>query len=106
MLDLDLIDAGWWRDVQLRIDATEGSTLQIVADDAKRAQILDWIKSIAMTAPSAPYFAWVREVAIHRFPMEMADLQALTWERDPQGSLLDLSTVNVGLLQDVARIYF
>jgi hypothetical protein len=106
MLDLDVIDAAWWRDVQLRIDATEGSSLQIMADDDKRSQIREWIKSIGTTAPSAQYFAWVREVAIHRFPLAMADLQALTWERDPQGSVLDLSTVGSGLLQDVARIYF
>lgn len=106
MLDLKVIESGWWRDVQLRIDASGGSSLEITADDAKRAQILDWIKTIAMNLPSDKYFNWVREVAIHRFRIAMPDLQALTWERDPQGMILDFSGVSSGLLQDVARIYF
>jgi hypothetical protein len=106
LLDLKVIESGWWRDVHLRIDATEGSSLQIVADDQKRQQILDWIKTIAMAPPSEKYFNWVREVAVHRFRMAMPDLQALTWERDPQGTVSGLSTVPRELVQDVARIYF
>jgi hypothetical protein len=106
ILDLKLIDSGWWRDVELRIDATEGAELQIVAGEEKRAQILGWIKSIATTPLSDKYFAWVREVAIHHFKTEMPELQALTWERDPQGSLADLSSISSGLLQDVAGLYF
>jgi hypothetical protein len=106
LLDLKVVESGWWRDVYLRIDATQGSSLQIVADDQKRAQILDWIKAIATTPPSEKYFNWVREVAVHRFWIAMPDLQALIWERDPQGTVLDLSTVTPQLVQDVARIYF
>jgi hypothetical protein len=106
LLDIKVIESGWWRDVHLRIDATEGSSLQIVADDEKRQQILDWIKAIGMAPPSEKYFNWVREVAVHRFWMAMPDLQALTWERDPQGAVSDLTTVTPQLVQDVARIYF
>jgi hypothetical protein len=50
--------------------------------------------------------AWAREVAIHRLGTIQADLQALTWERDPQGVMQDLKTVSTGHVQDVARIYF
>jgi len=106
LLDLKVIGSGWWHDVHLGIDATEGSSLQIVADDQKRQQILDWIKVIAMAPPSGKYFNWVREVAAHRFWTAMPDLQAITWERDPQGTVSDLSTVTPELVQDVARIYF
>src|SRR5207249_2509198 len=52
ILDLKVLDAGWWREVELRIDASEGSTLQIRADDERRAQVLEWIKAIASTPPS------------------------------------------------------
>ena len=106
IIDLKLIDSGWWRDAELRIDATEGAELQIAAGDEKRAQILGWIKSIGTTPLSDKYFAWAREVAIHRFKTTMPDLQALTWERDPQGSVADLSSISSGLLQDVVRLYF
>ena len=106
IIDLKLIDSGWWRDAELRIDGTEGAELQIAAAEEKRAQILGWIKSIGTTPLSDKYFAWAREVAIHRFKTTMPDLQALTWERDPQGSVADLSSISSGLLQDVARLYF
>src|SRR5439155_8514937 len=82
MLDLRVIQAGWWRDVELLLDASEGSALQIRADEQKRQQILQWIKDIAAHAPSEKDFAWMREVAIHRFDMVRPDIQALTWERD------------------------
>ena len=106
LLDMKVFAAGWWPEVQLRIDATEGSTLQINADDEKRAQILEWIKAIAIAAPAETYFNWAREVAIHRFDAVRADLQALTWERDPQGAIQDLETISAKHVQDVARIYF
>jgi hypothetical protein len=106
ILDLKVIESGWWRDVSLRIDAGEGSTLQIQATEQQRAQILNWIKTVAATPPADAYFAWAREVAMHRFDSVLADLQALTWERDPQGMVADLEAVSPQHVQDVARIYF
>jgi len=106
ILDLKLIDSGWWRDAELRIDVNEGAELQIAAGEENRAQIFGWIKSIGTTPLSDKYFAWAREVAIHRLKTTIPDLQALTWERDPQGSVADLSSISSGLLQDVARLYF
>lgn len=106
MLDLKLIEAGWWKEAKLSIDATEGSGLQIVAEDDKRAQILEWIKAVGTTAPPDKYFSWAREVAVHRFRLAMPDMQALIWERDAQGTVPDLSAVSRDLIQDVARIYF
>jgi len=106
ILELQAIDSGWWHEVQLRIDAGEGSNLQIEGNDTQRAQILQWIKSISMTPLPEKYFTFAREVAIHRFDLARPDLQSLTWERDPQGILLDLSTVTPQLVEDVARIYF
>ncbi len=105
-LDLRLIQAGWWRDVELRIEAGAGTSLQIRADDEHRAQILGWIKEIAMRPLSENDFARVREVAIHHFGFSLPDLQALTWERDPRGALQGLSTIGFQHVQDVARIYF
>jgi hypothetical protein len=106
VLDLKLIEAGWWRDASLRIDAGEGSGLLIQADEARRAQILDWIRTFASAPPSDMYYAWAREVAAHRFDSARTDLQALTWERDPQGTIQDPETVLLKHVQDVARIYF
>jgi hypothetical protein len=105
MVKLRIIEAGW-RDTDVRIDAGVGSDLQIAGDDDHRAAIRDWIKSIVMTPPSDRYFQWAREVAIHRFAGAVPDLQCLTWERDPQGTIQDLSTIAPQHVQDVARIYF
>ena len=55
---------------------------------------------------SDAYFNFAREVAIHRFDLVRADLQALTWERDRQGSISDFATIMLQQVQDVARIYF
>jgi hypothetical protein len=43
---------------------------------------------------------------MHRFESVRPDLQALTWERDPQGTVQDLETITAMHVQDVARIYF
>ncbi len=113
MLDLKIIQAGWWRDVQLRISADVGSTLQIRADERSvgsdntmRAQILAWIREIGSAKPDDAYYAWVREVAIHHLDDARKDLQLLIWERDPLGAIPDLETISSSHVQDVAKIYF
>lgn len=106
ILDLNVIEAGLGANVQLRIDAGSGSELQIQANDAQRAQILAWIRDIANKPLPDAYFAWVREAAIHRFQSVQPSLQALVWNRDPQGAVQDLALVSAQQLQDVARIYF
>jgi len=106
ILELRLIESGLSQTSSLRIDASDGSDLQINAGDADRAQIVEWIRSIANGSMPETYFTWAREVAIHRFDAIQPDLQALTWERDPQGSVQDLETVSAKHVQDVARIYF
>jgi len=106
MLDRKVIESGWSHDVELRISASDGATLNIQADATKRSQILEWIKGIAAEKPSDADMAWAREVAIHRLGSVQVDLQSLTWERDPQGVVQDLETVGAGHVQDVARVYF
>jgi len=106
ILELKLLESGWWHEAGLRVDASEGSALEIHVPDEERAQVLDWIKAIAEKPLPDAYFAWAREVAIHHFDTALADLQALTWERDPQGTIQNLATVSAGHVQDVARIYF
>jgi hypothetical protein len=106
ILDLKIIESGWWRDVSVRIDAGQGTDLQIVAPADKRQQILAWIKTVAEAPPADSFFEWVREVSMHQFANIRADLQALTWEHDPQGTVQDLQTVSAKHVQDVARIYF
>ena len=106
ILDLKVIQAGWWPDVELRIDANEGSALQIRADAEQRQRIIEWIKDIAAHPPADKDFSWMREVAIHRFNAVRSDIQALTWERDPQGTIQDIGTIVPKFLQDVAQIYF
>ena len=106
MLDVRIIQAGWWHDVDLRIDANEGSILQIRGDEEKRRRILEWIKDIATHALPDKDFAWMREVAIHRFDKFRPDIQALTWERDPRGTIQDIQTIVPKFVQDVAQVYF
>ena len=106
LLDRKLIEAGWWRDVELKISASEGSTLAVTADEARRARIIEWIKRWGSERPTDTDMAWAREVAIHRFGTIQAYFQAVNWERDPQGVIQDLETVSAGHVQDVARIYF
>jgi hypothetical protein len=106
IVDMKVIEAGWFRDVQLRIDAGEGSTLVVEGDPAKSDVVVEWIKSIATTPPTEKYFNFAREVAVHRFDLVRADLQALTWERDRQGAIPDFTTITPQQVQDVARIYF
>lgn len=106
LVNLKIIESGWWHEVSVRIEASSGSDLQIAADEEHRAAILDWIKSIAMNPPSEKYFQWAREVAMHRLAGTAADLLSLAWERDPQGTLQDLATIAPQHVQDVARIYF
>jgi hypothetical protein len=106
ILDIKVIESGWSRDAMPRIDAAEGSNLQIPASDENRQQVLDWIQNIANTPLSDSYFTWAREVAVHHFDNVLPDLQALTWERDPKGAVQDPATVSAKHVQDVARIYF
>lgn len=106
LLDRKLIEAGWWRDVELKISASDGSTLIIMADADRRTRIIEWIKRWVSERPSDAEMAWAHEVALHRFGTIQADLQALIWEREPQGILQDLQTVSAGHVQDVARVYF
>ncbi len=106
LLDLKIIQAGWWYEAELHINAGEGSALQIRADSAKRAQILDWIQRIVSEKPSDSDFLFVREVALHRYDTIRPHLQALIWERDPQGIPEDIETISAAHVQDVARIYF
>jgi hypothetical protein len=106
LLDRKLIEAGLWGDTELKISASEGSTLLITGEANTRARILEWIRRFAMERPSDADIAWAREVGVHRLGTVQADLQALIWERDPQGSIQDLETVSAGHVQDVARIYF
>ena len=106
ILELKVIQAGWWPEVELRIDANEGAVLQIRSDPDKRERIIEWIKEFGVHAPPDKDFAWMREVAVHRFDTVRSDLQALTWERDPQGTIQDIETIVPKFVQDVAQIYF
>jgi hypothetical protein len=106
IVDLKLIETGWWRDVSIRIDAGQGSDLQILGTDEKRAQVLDWIKKLIAAPLPDEYFSVVREIAIHRFDSIRLDLHALTWERDPMAVVQGPETTSAKLVQDVAQRYF
>jgi hypothetical protein len=106
MLDRKVIAAGWWSDVDLGIDATRGATLQITATPDKKGRIVEWIKGIANEDLPEADFAWAREVARHRFAIEQMDVQSLTWQQDPSGTVQDVQTVSAQHVRDVARVYF
>ncbi len=106
MLDRKLIEAGWWTDVSLRIDAGHGSTLQIIALPEKKSRVIEWMKQVGGENISDADFALVREVALHHFAEKQMDLQSLTWHQDPSGIVQDIETVSAAHVRDVARIYY
>jgi hypothetical protein len=113
MIDRRLIEAGWWGDAVLRIDATQGSTLQILASPEQKSRIIQWIREIGSDASeggrnstSDENFAWAREVATHHFAEAQMDLQSLTWQQDPMGQVQNIQTVSAPHVRDVARIYY
>jgi len=106
LLDLKLIDAGWWRDASIHIDAGETSGLGVHASIEKRVRILEWIRVLAAAPPTAADFIRLREVAIHHLDDAWAELQTFVWERDPLATLPDLKTVSAKHVQNVARSYF
>jgi hypothetical protein len=106
LVDLKLIDAGWWGKAEVRIDANDGADLAIRGDEEVRARIIEWISAIGKGAVPEDYSSWAREIAVHRFDSVRADIQALIWERDAQGTIQDPSTVLLTNVQALARIYF
>jgi hypothetical protein len=106
MIDRKLIEAGWWKDAELRIDAANGNDLEIAGASEIRAQIVDWIRAIAATPPAEADFVWAREAAFHRLNDMLPHIQALLWQRVPEYSLLSLDSITAGHLQDAAKAYF
>jgi hypothetical protein len=105
LLERRLIEAGMWNDVQLEIRATEGSTLTIHATDADRARVRGWIEDIASRPIPDEELDWAREAAIHHLDEFLPDLQSLTWEWIPDGTIFDFRFVPAALIKDAARMY-
>jgi hypothetical protein len=105
MLDRRLIEAGMWNDIQLDIRASEGSTLAIHGSDADRARVLSWIQDIASGPVPEEDLDWAREAAIHHLADFLPDLQSLTWEWTPDGTIFDFHLIPAALIKDAARMY-
>jgi hypothetical protein len=101
MLDRKLIETGLWSRLKLQISAGSGATMEV-----SHPAVIDWIKNIAATRPPDAELTWAREAALHHIDDILPDLQALTWERDPQAMVQSIDTISAGHVQDVARIYF
>ncbi len=105
LLDRRLIEAGMWNDVRLEIRASEGSTLTIHGTEADRGRVLSWIEEIASRPIPDEDVEWAREAAIHHLADSLPDLQSLTWEWIPDGTILDFHFIPTALIKDVARMY-
>jgi hypothetical protein len=106
VLDRKLIEAGWWHDASIRIDATVGATLSIDAPPEIRTQIANWIRNVAaMPLPSAD-FTWAKEAAIHHMRSTLPDVQSLLWQRVSEYVLPGLDSIAPTQLQSVAKLYF
>jgi hypothetical protein len=101
VLDRKLIETGLWHEVTLRLDAGLGSTM-LVSDP----RVLEWIRRISSEQLSETDLAWAREAAEHHLPDVLPDLQALTWEREPQSLVMDVGTVSAADVQAIAKTYF
>ena len=106
LLDRKLIEAGWWTDATVRLDATRGAELAIDAPSAIRDEIMSWIKAIAVAPLADADFAWAREAAIHHLNEILPDLQSLVWQRVPDYVIPNLDTISASQVQDVAKLYF
>jgi hypothetical protein len=106
LLDRKLIEAGWWTDATVWLDATRGAELSIDAPAAIRNEIISWIKAIASSPPAEADFVWAREAAIHHLNDVLPDLQSLVWQRVPDYVIPNLETISASQIQDVAKLYF
>jgi hypothetical protein len=105
LLDRQLIEAGMWNDVQLDIRAAEGSTLTLHGSETDRARVLRWIQDIASRPIPDEDLDWAREAAIHHLSDFLPDLQSLTWEWTPDGTIFDFHFIPTALIKDAARMY-
>jgi len=106
LLDRKLIEAGWWTEATVRLDATHGAELTIDAPGAIRDEIMSWIKAVAAAPLADADFVWAREAAIHHLNDVLPDLQSLIWQRVPDYVLPNLETISTSQVQDVAKLYF
>ena len=105
-LDAKLIEAGWWGDVDLRIDGTRGAALIIDADPEREVQIREWIRAVGEAGIEEDEFLRVRSAATGLYDRIRTDLKILLWQKDPGGTLPLPLSVNQARLRDVATIYF
>jgi hypothetical protein len=105
LLDRRLIEAGMWNDVRLEIRAAEGSTLTIHGSEADRGRVMSWIKEIASSPIPDEDVEWAREAASHHLADFLPDLQSLTWEWAPDGTIFDFHFIPTALIKDAARMY-
>jgi hypothetical protein len=106
ILDRKLIEAGWWNNASIHIDATVGATLEIDAPAPFRAQIMEWIKNIAAAPLADADFVWAREAATHHLHDVLPDVQIMLWQHVHDYMLEDLETITPAHVQDVAKLYF
>ena len=105
-LDAKVIEAGWWGQVDLRIEGIEGSRLIIDADAEQDAVIQAWIQEVEQVGLEEEEFLRVRNAALGYFNRIRRELQIMLWQRDPRGTIRNPTTVNPTRLRSVARIYF
>ena len=105
-LDAKVVEAGWWGQVELRIEGIEGSRLIIDADAEQDAAIQAWIQEVEEMGLEDGEFLRVRSAALGYFNRIRRELQILLWQRNPQGTIRLPTTVNQERLRAVARIYF
>ncbi len=105
-LDAKIVEAGWWGQVDLRIEGIQGSRLIIDADAEQDAVVQAWIQEVEEMGLEDGEFLRVRSAALGYFNRIRPDLQILLWQRNPQGTIRPPTTVNQTRLRAVARIYF
>jgi hypothetical protein len=105
-LDGKVIEAGWWGQVNLRIEGIEGSRLVIDAGPDRHQQVREWIRQLAEEGIEESEFLSARTAAGGYFDRVREELQVFLWQRDAEGSIQPPGTVSLKRLRDVARIYF
>ena len=105
-LDAKVVEAGWWGQIDLRIEGIGGSGLIIDADDEQEAAVQIWIQEVEEMGLEEGEFLRVRSAALGYFNRIRRELQILLWQRDPRGTIRPPTSVNPTRLRDVARIYF
>lgn len=108
-LDSRVIEAGWSREVRLRVAGPEGARIAVETDPARLVEIEQWLSEASVrfgTERGEREFAELREAAGAYFDEIRRDLEILLAQRAPGGEVPPPSTVSLRQFRSFLAVYF